>query len=114
VQQLGGLALHGLDHRRVAVAGARDRDARVQVEEYVAVDVFDDRARPAARHERIGAGQRRRRDPAVALDARYRLGTGHLGDELGPGVRRQAIELHVLEAHSAITVLDCSRRYCST
>ena len=50
-----------------------DGDAGVQVQEDVPVDVLDDRAATRARHERVGARERRRGDLAVALDPRHRL-----------------------------------------
>ncbi len=116
VQQLGGLLLDRLDHGRMAVARRGDGDPGVQVQVDVPVDVFHDRTGPAARHEGIGPRQRRRRDLAVAIDPRHRLGTGNLRDELGPAVARQPLvgEGRVRHAHSEITVRDCSRRYCMT
>jgi len=58
VLDLNSHLLDGLDDLRMAVAGGRHGDAGVQVEEEVAVDVLDDRARAAAGHEGIRARQR--------------------------------------------------------
>jgi len=49
VGEVGHLVPYGLDHPRRRVADRRDGDARAQVDEPVAVDVFDDcRRTPAA------------------------------------------------------------------
>ena len=59
VGEVGDLVLHGLDHARRRVADRRDRDARAQIDEPIAVDVFDDAA------ERPGGVDRHRvADPA--------------------------------------------------
>ena len=46
MQDLAGLAPDGLDDRGVGVTGRADRDARVEVEKNVAVDVLDAAPRP--------------------------------------------------------------------
>ena len=42
MDQPGGLALNGLDHLGVAMAGSDDGNAGAAVQKTVAVDVFDD------------------------------------------------------------------------
>ena len=56
VDELAGLGRDRVDDRGMAVAGRRDRDARVEVEEAVAVDVLDHEpdARARARAGRRG------------------------------------------------------------
>ncbi len=76
VDQLRRLFLDRLDHPRVAVSGRCDRDAGVDVEEEVAVDVLDGAAAPAGRHERIRPRERRAGDGLVGLDHRPRVGAG--------------------------------------
>ena len=53
---------------------------------------------------------------AITLHVRHRRGAGHLGDQPRAGQGREALvgELGLRHAHSAITVRDCSRRYCVT
>jgi len=86
VDQLGGLLLDGLDDLRMTVAGGGDGDAGGEVEELVAVHVFDPGAAAAFGYQRIatcvGGG-----DPAVVGfhdGARFRSGQWS-GDAGGKG-----------------------------
>ena len=66
---------------RMGVAGGRHRDAGVEVEEAVAVDVFDDAAGATPHDERVHPRQRRARHPLVAFDDRTGGGPGQLGED---------------------------------
>ena len=82
VEERVTLALDGLDDTRMAVAGARNRDACVEVEESVAVDVLDHEPVAARGHERVHAAERRARHRGVARDPCPRLRAGQLGDQV--------------------------------
>ena len=82
MDEVARLLLDGPDHLRVPVAGGVDRDARGEVQEQVAVDVFDGHTQATNRHDRVGAGQARRGPLLVELDVRACLGAGNLGDEV--------------------------------
>ena len=62
VDQARRLLLNRLHHPRMAVAGGDHGDAGVEIQEPVAVDVLDDRAFAALRHQRIAPRVRRRND----------------------------------------------------
>ena len=116
MEQLGRLTVDGVNHRRVAVSGRRHRDPRVQIQEDVAVDVLHDGAGPPLRNGRVCPREGRGRDLAVPLDPCECFRSGDLGDQLGSDERREPVvgEPGLPGAHSAITVRDCSRRYCIT
>ncbi len=67
VNQLGGLLLDRSDDFRVAVSCGAHGDAGSEIEEGVAVHVFDDGAVPALGHQRIVARIRRRHEFCVLL-----------------------------------------------
>jgi len=50
----------------------------------------------------------------VALEHLLGARPRDVGDELGRRRVREPVDLHVLQAHSEITVRDCSRRYSVT
>jgi hypothetical protein len=52
----GGLALNGIDDAGVAVAGRHHGDSCREIEESVAVNVFDDRSLTPSRNKRVSAG----------------------------------------------------------
>src|SRR3954451_16191230 len=60
----------------MAVASRGDGNAGREVEELVAVHVFDHEATTALRHQRIGACIRGRNDAVVMLDGALRVRTG--------------------------------------
>ena len=62
------LAFDRLHHLRMAVAGGRHRDAGVEIEEPVSVDVFDHGAFAARGHQWITTRVRWRKNLGVALD----------------------------------------------
>jgi hypothetical protein len=82
VKQLGRLLLDRRDDLRVGVAGRVDRDTGREVEEQVAVDVLDRQAITADGHDRVGAGQARRRPGFVEGDVGASLRAGDLGDDV--------------------------------
>jgi hypothetical protein len=63
VYQSRGLLLYGADDLRVAVSRRADGDARVTVEERVAVNVLDPDARGVVYDELVGGARVRGRDP---------------------------------------------------
>jgi hypothetical protein len=130
VQQRPGLAADGLDHAGMGVTGRADRDAGVEVEEQVAVDVFEDRAGAPAWHQRVGARQRPAGDAPVPVEDHAGLGAWQLGadlrhwpDRVQPRVIRHLIHRGgkprlprdvVAGVDHATTVWDCSRMNCCT
>src|SRR6185437_6945428 len=66
MEEAGGLALYGFDHARVAVAGGDDGDAGGEIEEAIAVGVFDHAAFAALDDEGGRAGVRGRQNARVA------------------------------------------------
>ena len=82
VDQLGGLFLDGGDDLRMAMAGGDDGDARGEIEEGVAVHVFDQRAAAGLRDQRIVARVGRRDHGVIALDNFLRFRAGQRGDEV--------------------------------
>ena len=90
----------------VAVAGRVDGDAGGEVEEDVAVDVFDRAAEAAPGDDRIGAQEARARPRVVELDVRPGLGAGGGGDDVRDG--------SCLERgrHGASLAVDPSVRVC--
>jgi len=97
VEELSGLALHGFDDGGVAVAGGNDGDAGGEVEENVAVSVFDHGAASAAGDERIRAGIRRRDVAVVQRD-----------DALGFRPGKRSLELGALGVQ-----LSCGAGHCA-
>ena len=73
--QLGGLLLDGGDDFGMAVAGGDDGDAGAEIQEDVAVDVFDERAAAASGHQRIAARVRRREVLPIEFEDANRVGT---------------------------------------
>ncbi len=65
-----------LHHSRMRMPRAGNGDARHEVEEAIAVDVFDDHPLPAFHHQRINPSVGGRGDLVVALDDRLSFGTG--------------------------------------
>jgi hypothetical protein len=72
VDQAAGLLADGFHHARMAVAGGHHGDAGVEIQETVAVHVFDDGAFAAAGYQRIAArvGWRKNGGRARSLPAR--------------------------------------------
>ncbi len=68
MDQLGGLLLNGFDYFRMAMAGGADGDAGGEVEEGVAVNVFDYSAMAALSYQRVVACERRRHELGILLD----------------------------------------------
>ena len=85
VDQLRGLLLDGGDDLGVAVPGRRHRDPGGEVEELVAVDVFDDDTPAALGDHRIRAGVRRRNILFIGRENALRVGAGQRGLNLGTG-----------------------------
>ena len=90
VDQPRGLLLDGIDHARMAMAGGHHRDAGIEIEEAVAVHVFDDGAFAAAPPPADSSGcrtakplaDRARSPPARAARARVRQKRQILADLL--------------------------------
>jgi hypothetical protein len=76
------LPLDGRDHFRCRVAHVQDRDASREVDQPVAVDVFDDRAGRSGRHDRMEVGDARRHRRRAPCEPLLTLGPGYLGDQL--------------------------------
>ena len=76
VQQVRRLPMDRLDDPRMAMARRADGDARVKVEEPVAVDVLDDGPLGPRHDQRVNACVRRRRHPFIRAQALPRLGPG--------------------------------------
>ena len=76
VDQFGGLVLDGLHDFGMTVAGGVDGDAGGEVEELVAVDVFDAAAAAAFGDQRIAAGVGGRHPAIVGVDDGARFGSG--------------------------------------
>ena len=85
VNQLGRLLLDGGNHLGMAVAGRGHRNAGSEIEELVAVHVFDDAAAAALRDQRIGARVRRRNVTLVPLQNALGIGAGQRGNDLRSG-----------------------------
>jgi hypothetical protein len=85
VDQLAGLLFDCCDNLRVTVTGCADCDAGGEVEEAVAVHIFDHRTGGALDDERVVAGVRGRAVSLVALDQRLCLGTGKRRDKMRRG-----------------------------
>ncbi len=68
VNQFAGLLLNGGDDLGMAVAGRSYGDAGGEIEELVAVNVFDDNAPAALGDHRIRTGVRRRNVTGIAIE----------------------------------------------
>ena len=76
----------GVDRRvdgGMGVAGGDDGDPGVEVQEAVAIDIFDDTPATAPDDQRVHAGQRRTRHCFVARDDRGGLRAGQFGPQIG-------------------------------
>ena len=93
MDQVGGLLPDRGHDLGMAVAGRVDRDPGREVEEQVAVDVLDDEALAADRHDRIGPRQAGRGPRLIVGDVRLGLRAGELGHEVGhrPGPARRLV-----------------------
>ena len=69
----------GFDHARMGMPGGNDGDARIEIEEAIAIHVFDHGAFAAFDDQRITARIGRRNDCAIAFNDRFRLRTGKFG-----------------------------------
>ena len=78
VQKLRRLPMDGLDDARMAMARRADGDARVKIEEPVAVDVLDDGPFGPRHDQRVHARVRRRRHPFIAGNTLPRDGARQL------------------------------------
>src|SRR5439155_25105397 len=76
------LSLRGGDDLGRGVSDVQDRDAGGEIDETVAVDVFDDRARRASSDDRMDVRDALRNRRGAALEPLARLGTGDLGGDL--------------------------------
>ena len=76
MDQLSRLLLDGRHHLGMAMAGGGHGDAGGEVEELVAVHVFDAHAAAALGYQRIGAGVGRRNVTVIALQVRAGIGAG--------------------------------------
>ena len=83
VDEFGGLVLDGLDDFGVTVAGGVDGDAGGEVEELVAVDVFDADAAAGFGDQRIAAGVAGGDEAVVVGDDLLGEGAGEGGLEFG-------------------------------
>ncbi len=79
MRELGGLRGHGVDDAGRGVADGRDRDARAQVDQPVAVDVLDDAAARAGRVHRHGGSDATGYCGVLALDQLLGPRTGDRG-----------------------------------
>ena len=95
VDQLAGLLLDGGDDFGMAMAGGVDGDAGGEVEELVAVDVFDANAAAAFGHQGIGAGVSGEMMRASFSSTRWAFGPGNLVRILGPALET-AVVMEVL------------------
>ena len=96
VDQVGGLLLDRGDDARVAMSGGDDGDARREIEEGVAVDIFDHGAVAAFRDQRVIARVRRREHGGVALNDFLGFRAWQLGDELRQFYFGGGLSLHGL------------------
>ena len=83
VDQFGGLLLNRGDNFGMAMAGGANRNACGEIEEHVAVDVFDHGAAAALGDQRVIARVGRRHEFRVGFEHALGVRTGQLGDELG-------------------------------
>ena len=83
VNQGCGLALDGAHHVRMAVPGGNDGDAGVEVEEGVAVHVFDEHPLSTPHHQGIISQIRRRHELVIQRQELFRLGAGKAGLDVG-------------------------------
>ncbi len=83
VEEFGGLFLDRPDDARVGMAGCDYGDAGGEVEEVVAVDIFDDGSFSALHNERITAGVGSRKHRLVAANDLLRLGPGQGSQNIG-------------------------------
>ncbi len=116
MDELRGLLLDGADDLGVAMAGGVDGDAGGEVEELVAVDVFDAAAEAAFDGERITAGVAGRKQGFVAGNDLPGVGAGQGADDLraeaGVGLRGgSAWELQDHGAHWEL-FFPVSVRWC--
>ncbi len=85
VDQLGSLLLDGFDHVRMAVPGGSDGDSGGDIEELVAVHIFDDKAASALRHHGVGTRIGRRDQAFITLEYELGIGAGQGRLNLGSG-----------------------------
>ncbi len=83
VDQFAGLLLNGGDDVGMAMSGGGHGDAGGEIEELVAIDIFDDNAASALGHERIGTRVGGRDIFFIARKNALGVGPGKRGDELG-------------------------------
>ena len=111
VDQLGRLILDGLHDFGMAVAGRGDGDAGGEVEELVAVDVFDSATAAAFDDQRITAGVARGKQAIVFGNDALGVGAGQGAEDLraeaGVGLRGgSARELQDHGAHRELSFLS--------
>ena len=89
MEQTFGLLGDGADDLWMRMAGGAHRDAGVQVEEDVAVDILHHRPCSPRRNEPVGSRKGRTGDAGVGLDQLAGPRAGHLRDQAGLGEPRQ-------------------------
>ncbi len=85
VDEIRGLGLDGGDDLGMAVAGGADGDAGGEVEEAIAIDVFDDAAEGALDDEGVLAGVRGGTEAFIAIDELAGAGAGEGRVDRGSG-----------------------------
>ena len=112
MNQFAGLLLDGGDHIGMAMAGGSHGDAGGEIEELVAVDVFDDDAASALGHQRVGARVGRRQVFVIACDDAFGIGARNGGRQLGAG--SQSLRGHgILRILSQLSVLSSGSQWWS-
>ncbi len=106
VQKPGSRFLHRVYDFGMPVARGGDSDARHEIEEAIAVDVFHHRPLPARDRQRVFLGIRSGRPPILPFDDRAGFRSRRRDDDARIITRRPAWR----GAHESITVRLCSRR----
>ena len=113
VDQFRGLLLDSGNNFRVAVAGGRHGDAGGEIEEFVAVDVFNANAAAAVGDQRIGAGVAGGNEAVVSGYSGAGLGTGQADKPAWVRTERASLACSSCVSSTAVELapgLDRARR----